>query len=118
MNEIRTAPAAIVATAYFGSLLPMIPLMAKPAAGNSGIAQMRSRKFMPASPFHEVDFVDVHGFLVLEHRDDDPQSHRGFRRRYGDDKYRKDLAGDLLQSSGKGNQVDVDGVHNQLDRHQ
>src|SRR5215510_3332396 len=105
MKAIRTAPAAIVATPYFGSRFPKMPLIAKPAAGNRGIAQMRSRKFMRSSPLHEVDFVDVHRFLVLEHGNDDAQAHGGFGGRHGNYKNGKNLAGDLLQTPRERDQV-------------
>src|SRR5262247_2199234 len=92
MKEIRTAPAAIVPTAAFGMRLPNSPLMTKPAAGNRGISQMRSRKFMRL-PLHQVDFVDIHRFLVLEHGDDDTEANSRFGSCDGDHEDRKYLAG-------------------------
>src|SRR5678816_747202 len=91
MNEIRTAPAAMVPTAAFGIFLPKRPLMTKPAAGNSGISQMRSRKFMRL-PLHQIDFVDVHCFLVLEHGDNDAESDRGFSGSNGNHKDREPVS--------------------------
>src|SRR5215510_5128005 len=99
MKEIRTAPAAIVPTAAFGIRLPNRPLMTKPAAGNKGISQMRSRKFMRL-PLHQVDFVDVHRFLVLEHGDDDAEADRGFRSGDGNHKDREDLPCELPKPAG------------------
>src|SRR6478752_1525953 len=104
---MRTAPAAMVATARLGIFFPMIPLIRNPTRGNKGIIQIESRKFIEGLPLHEIDFVDVHGFLVLEHRDHDPQSHSGFRRCNGNYKDGEYLSGHLLQTSGKSNQVDV-----------
>src|SRR4051794_27448613 len=99
MKEIRTAPAAMVATAGFGIFFPMIPLIANPIAGNKGIIQIESRKFIERLPLHEIDFVDVHRFLVLEHRDDDPESDGSFCRRDSNDKNCEYLTGYLLQTS-------------------
>ena len=52
-------------------------------------------------PLHQIDLVDVHRFLVLEHRDDDPQADRGFCRSHGYYKYGEHLTRDLLQAISK-----------------
>src|SRR5690349_20185666 len=97
--------------------LPKSPLMIKPAAGNMGMSQMRSRKFMPL-PLHQIDFVDVHRFLVLEHGDDNAKSDCSFSRGYRDHKDCENLPRRLPEMSCERDQVDVDGVHHELDRHQ
>src|SRR4029453_11186968 len=98
MNEIKTAPAAIVATIVLGMRLPKIPLTANPAAGKRGISQIRSRKFIPL-PLHEIDFVNVHRFLVLEHGDNNAQPDGGFSGGDGDYENREHLTGDLSEAA-------------------
>src|SRR5437667_9107568 len=127
MNEIRTAPHAITPTAVLDRRFPASPLMTNPTAGKSGISQIRSRKFIysvqrsshkkarpcefcaffwpyPCSPLHQIDFINVHCFFVLEHRDDDPETDGGFCCSHCDDKYSEHLTGHLLQSIGKRDQ--------------
>src|SRR5438128_2419435 len=98
MNEMKTAAHAMRPTTVFDIRLPNSPLMTNPAAGNRGINQMRSKKFISTLPFHQIDFVDVHRLFVLEHRDHDPEAHRSFGSGHGDDKYGENLACHLLQS--------------------
>src|SRR5262245_65318202 len=109
MNESRTAPHAITPTAVFGIRLPKSPLMAKPAAGNSGMSQMRSRKFMRL-PLHQVDFVDVHCFLVLEHGDDDAEANGRLSSGDGDHEDREYLPRHMTESARERDEVDIDGV--------
>src|SRR5262245_34724797 len=100
-------------TAVFDMRLPNSPLMTKPAAGNKGMSQMRSRKFMRL-PLHQIDFVDVHRFLVLEHGDDDAEADCGFGGSDGNHKDGEDLSCELPKPAGKRDEVDVDGVHHEL----
>src|ERR1017187_11006939 len=51
--------------------LPISSISTAPASGNSGISQMRSRKFTALLPLQQIDFVGLHGFLVAEQRDQD-----------------------------------------------
>src|SRR5581483_3641491 len=98
---MKAAPEAMTPTTLLGKRFPNSPLMTNPIAGKIGISQIRSKKFISVfsvslccvlvSPLHEIDLVDVHGFLVLEHRDHDPEPHRGFGRGDGDDKDSEDL---------------------------
>src|SRR5579883_1665625 len=126
MNAISAAPEAMTPTTVFGNLLPIKPLMTNPTAGMSGMIQIRSRKFIFSVtlclcgylPLHQIDLVDVHRFLVFEHRDHDPKTHCGFGRSDSDDKDSEDLTRHLLETVGKRNQVDIDGIHHQLDRHE
>src|SRR5262249_32346525 len=110
MNDNNTAPAAITPTAVFEMRFPIRPLMTNPIAGNSGMSQIRSKKFilvLPSTPLpslegssclplHQIDFIDVHRFLVLEHRDHDPESYRCFGGSNSDDKNGENLTGHLL----------------------
>src|SRR5215831_367938 len=66
---------------------PSTPLMRAPMPGSRGINQIRSTR----SPFHDVHFVDVDGFLVPVEREDDPQPYRRLRRRDRDDEEREHL---------------------------
>src|SRR5262249_38061939 len=113
----KTAPAAIVPTIAFGMRLPKSPLITKPAAGNSGMSQMRSRKFMRL-PLHQVDFIDVHCFLVLEHGDDNTQPHCRFSCGDRNDEDGESLPRHLSKSAGERDEVDVDGVHHEFDGHE
>src|SRR6266516_6783501 len=116
MKEIKTAPHARTPTAVLDIRFPKRPLMAKPIAGKSGMSQIRSKKFIvlkseirnPKSevsrlPLHQINLVDVHRFLVLEHRNHDPKTHRGFRRSHRNNKDGEHLPGHLLQPVGEGN---------------
>src|SRR5213594_965884 len=97
MKEIKTTPQPMTATAVLDIRFPNRPFITNPAAGNSGINQIRSRKFMLPLPLHQIDLVDVHRFLVLEHRDHDPKPDRGFRCSHCNDKDSEDLTGNLLE---------------------
>src|SRR6185503_20077672 len=98
-----TAPAAL----RENERIPMRPLMAAPTPGNSGMSQMYfiflqwRRGPTPAPPAHlpshHVHFVDVDRFLVAVEGENDPEPHRGLRRRHGNDEHREDLADRILK---------------------
>src|SRR3972149_7000097 len=79
-NETPTMPGQIRLTSDFGSFLPISSISKAPAAGNSGMSQMESRKLIML-PLHQVNFVGVDRFLVAEQGDDDAETHRSLRRR-------------------------------------
>src|SRR5204862_1073512 len=103
------------------SILPNSSIRAAPQSGNSGISQMRSKKFIlylgrrsrlpqqntfahagiPAQtsvglPFQQVHFVGQHGLFISEQRDQDAQADRRLRYRVGNDEDREDLAAHVL----------------------
>src|SRR5262249_16508884 len=69
-------------------------------------------------PLHQVDLVDVHRFLVFEHRDHDAKADSGFSRRHRNHKNGEYLTDDLLQVIRKRNQINIHGIHHQFNRHQ
>src|SRR5438270_14029218 len=99
------------------NVLPRNSMAAAPNRGNSGMSQILSRKFM-RSPLEQIHFVRQHGFLVAEQRDQDAQPDSGFGHRVGDYEDGEYLAVHILQVMRESDQVNVDGVENQLDRHQ
>ena len=71
-----------------------------------------------ALPFHQVDFVGVHRFLVAEQGNDDTQSDGCLRRRIHDHKNSENLSVYGEKLFGESHQVDVHGVQNEFDGHQ
>src|SRR5580693_7196305 len=69
-------------------------------------------------PFQEIHFVGEDGFAVAEEGDDDAKADGGFRGGGGNDEEGEDLAGDVSEVTREGNEVDVDGVKDQLDGHE
>src|SRR6476660_2263363 len=109
------------ATSLFGcgsSVLPNQNISTAPRSGNRGISQMVSRKFTLSLPLQQVDFIRLHSFLVAEQCDQDAQPYRRLGDGVGDHEDGEDLPVDILQRVRKGDQVDVDGIENQLDGHQ
>src|ERR1700709_1831510 len=84
-NERMTLNTAIALITIFGSLRPKIPLIRKPMNGSAGMSQRFC--ISSASVPKCVDFVDVQCGAILEHRQDNRQSHRGFSGR--DDHHEK-----------------------------
>src|SRR5438093_1729360 len=72
---------------------------------------------MPRSALHEIDVLDRDRAAVAEidHQDREPDG--GLRRRDGEHEQRIDLADEVAEEGGKGDQIDVDGEQDQLDRH-
>src|SRR3569832_2655383 len=100
------------------SSLPNTSIIAAPASGSRGISQIRFKKSTVVSPLQQVDLVGQDGLFVPEEGDQDAQADRGFRHRVGNDEDCEDLAVDVLPRVRKRDQVDIDGVQDQLDRHQ
>src|SRR5688572_11637806 len=107
--------------------MPTSPLIAAPMPGRIGISQINSidcsalcslLSALARLPSHQIHFVDVDRFLVPVERQDDAQADGGLGGRDGDDEYREHLADAVLQLIRKRHQIDVDGVQNQLDRHE
>src|SRR5262245_20605498 len=93
--------------------MPNRPLTAAPNAGSRGISQMYCM-----SEAHQVHFVDVDGLYVAVEGQDDAETDGRFGRGDGDDENREHLADGVALLLRIGNQVDVDRVENQLDRHE
>src|SRR5450756_281790 len=73
---------------------------------------------MRRSALHQIDVFDRDraAVAVVDHEDGKPN--RRFRGRDGEHQKRKDLADDVAEMGGEGDQVDVDREQDQLDRHQ
>src|SRR5260221_6140583 len=70
------------------------------------------------SPFEEVHLVGEDGFAVAEESDDDAKADGGFRGSVGDDEEGEYLPGNVAKVAREGDEVDVDGVEDQLDGHE
>src|SRR6266516_2099688 len=110
-----TAPIPISAPLP-GRRLPKNTMRKKATAGSDGISH--EKRITGASPFQEVDLVDVDRFAVPVDEDHDGQANPDLGGGNGDHEQGEDLAGDLPQVGGERDQVDVDGVQHQLDGHQ
>src|SRR5882762_2990549 len=69
-------------------------------------------------PFEEVHLVGEEGFTIAEEGNDDAKADRGLCSGVGDDEEGKDLSGNVPEVTRKGDEVDVDGIQDQLDGHQ
>src|SRR3954466_4399087 len=70
------------------------------------------------STLHEVDLGEVDRATVAVDEQDDGQSDADLGGGDGDDEQGEDLAGGRAAVGPEGDEVDVDGVEDQLDRHQ
>src|ERR1700722_8145688 len=71
-----------------------------------------------ASAFHPVDVFDGDGAAVAEIDDQDRQTDRRLGRGDGQHEHREHLADEVIEEGREGDEVDVDGEQDQLDRHQ
>src|SRR5438132_6434240 len=136
-NSDSPSAAVIVAHATTPAVLrenariPITPLISAPAPGKRGINQIYrinppacppARPAWPARsarlPSHQVHFVDVDRLFVAIEGEDDAESYRRLGGRHGDDEDREDLADGVLQLRRERDQVDVDRIEDQLDRHE
>src|SRR5688572_11567514 len=91
-----------------------------------------SRITLSFLPFQKVYFVDRNRLAIAEHRYDNAKSYRGFCRRHDDDEYCEHRSGERiyreplrrkhflvqLKVARECNQVEVDRIQDQLDRHE
>src|SRR5579862_2181586 len=82
----------------------------------SGRTTMASYMLPPA--LHQIDVFTRDGAAIAEIGDQDRQPDGGFRRRDRQHDQRVDLADDIAEERREGDEVDVDGEQNELDRHQ
>src|SRR3989442_9842790 len=73
---------------------------------------------MPRSALHQIDVLDRDRAAVAEIDDHNGEPDGGFGRRDGEHQERKHLADQVAEEGREGDQVDVDGEQDQLDRHQ
>src|SRR5437879_13372367 len=66
-------------------------------------------------PLQQIHFVRQHRFAVAEKSDDDWEADGSLRGSIGNDEKREDLSSYVTVQTGKGDQVDVQGIQNQLD---
>src|SRR5271166_5692077 len=69
-------------------------------------------------PFEEVHFVGEDRFTVAEEGNDNTETDGGFGSGVRDDEQGEDLTSDIAEDAREENEVDVDGVENQLNGHQ
>src|SRR5580704_899410 len=70
------------------------------------------------SPFEEVHLVGLNSFAIAEEGEDDAQADAGLGGGGGKDEESEYLAGNIAEDAGEQDEVNVDGVENQLDGHQ
>src|SRR5262249_15024785 len=100
----------------FGMRLPKSRITTNDAAMIAGINQTQWR--ITASPSHRVDLVEVdRGSVAVEH-EDDRESDTDFGGGDRDDEQGEHLADDGVVQRAERDEVDVDRVEDQLDRHQ
>src|ERR1700676_3155799 len=70
------------------------------------------------SALHHVDVLDRDRAAIAVEGNDDGKPDRRFGGGDGEHDQGEDLADEIAQEGGEGDEVDVDGEQNQLDRHQ
>src|SRR5689334_7356629 len=70
------------------------------------------------SALHQVDVFDRDGAAVAEVDDEDGEADRRLGGGDGEDEHGEDLADQVAEEGGEGDEVDVDGEQHQLDRHE
>src|SRR5437764_3115140 len=102
-----------------GSFLPKKRISQNEANVIAGMTQMFSS--IAASALHRVELFEVDGRLVAVDEQHDGQTHADFGGGDRDDEQGEHLAGDRRRRTAheaEGDEVDVDGVEDQLDRHE
>src|SRR6185437_10658062 len=112
MAETSSAPQVTICAPRSPRALPKKPAIAAASSGRKTITTAT------ASALHHIDVFDLDRPAVAEIDDEDRQPDRRLGRRHGQHEHREDLAGKVLQSHGKGDEVNVDREQHQLDRHQ
>src|SRR5919109_2678781 len=82
-----------------------------------GASVARSRRSI-GSALHEVDLVEVDVDPVPVDEQDDGQADAHLGGGDGDDEQGEDLAGDVAQPGGEGDEVDVHGIEHELHAHE
>src|SRR5579871_937902 len=106
--------------------MPTRPLIAAPMPGSRGISGIKrilvsegaADAAAPPSRPHQIHFVDVDRLFVPVERENDPEADGRFRRRDRDHEDGEHLADLVLQLRRERDEVDVDRVQDQLDRHE
>src|SRR5271165_252303 len=69
-------------------------------------------------PFEKVHFIGAHGFAIAEEGDDDSEAYCRFGRRVRNDEEGKNLTVNVAEDPGESDEIDVNGVENELDGHE
>src|ERR1051326_4502595 len=83
-------------------------------AASNGRKTTRTAK---ASALHQVDVLDLDRAAVAEIDLRDVRADRRLGGRHGQHEHREDLADEIVEDYGEGDEVDVDREQHQLDRH-
>src|SRR5271165_4489475 len=74
--------------------------------------------FWPWLPLEKVHFIRAHGFAIAEEGDYDSEAYGGLGRRVCNDEEGKNLALNIAEDPGESDEINVNGVENELDRHE
>src|SRR5581483_7373945 len=115
----KHAPTATmpISDPFFGRRLPKNRMATNDIAMMNGISHTQWR-IIAASPAHRVDFVEVDRRSVPVEHEDDGEADTDLSGCDGDDEQGEDLSHDRAVQRAEGDEVDVDRVEDQLDRHQ
>src|SRR5581483_9048575 len=102
---------------FLGSFLPKNRMIQNDTAGIRGNSQAL-RSIVRPSSLQRVDLGQIDRALVAVDEQDDGEADADLGGGHGDDEQGEDLARNRVPEGPEGNQVDVDGVEDQLDRHQ
>src|SRR5713101_4048959 len=121
IDNTKEAPTAAIPSSepFRGNRLPRRRMMTNEAVGMAGMTHALSRNQCTAgSTLHQVDLVEIDRVTVAVDEQDDGETDTDLRRRDRDDEEGEDLAGDVVVEGPECDQVDVDGVEDELNRHQ
>src|SRR5205807_4663407 len=108
----RTIPPQVTISAPRSPITrPKKPAMKAASSGRKTTATAK------CSAPHHVDVLDLDRAAVAEIDDEDREPDRRLGRRHGQHEHREDLAGQVVEDDGEGDEVDVDREQHQLDRH-
>src|SRR5580658_10352282 len=112
-NDSATDPTAKVLINALGMRRPKSPFARNPSSGRIGISQ----RFM-LSVLHRIYVVDHQRRAVLEDRENNRQSHRGFGGGHHHDEEAEDVTIHLLELVRERDKAQIHGIQHQLDGHE
>src|SRR5262245_21057707 len=111
-KEATITADAIAPDMVFGRRRPRAALMTNPIRGKRGISAST------LSPSEGGECVRIQRLAMPVQRNDDSETDGSFRRGYGDDKERDDLAVIRTELPSKGDKAQIHGIEHDLDRQQ
>src|SRR4051812_26681182 len=111
-NETATETMAARLTAVFDKRIPKRPLTRNPSRGKSGMSQSVMGRRLE---LHRIDFIDLQCPTILENREDNGETDRGFGRRDHHYKEGVNVAVDAAQFVRERDEAKVYGIQHQFD---